>query len=105
MDLLYSRYSNPMEFMRPYIDSGRFGEFVEEIISAENQRRKEQEEKEDDEKLWIAYVYSRTDMSYPEWKKCVLTPVAPESDSAPRRRDEDMTSEDINRIMNHLFPA
>lgn len=105
MDLLYSRYSNPMEFMRPYIDSGRFGEFVEEIISAENQRRKEQEEKADDEKLWIAYVHSYSDKSYNDWKNDVLTPVSRESATAPRRRDEDMTSEDINRIMNHLFPA
>lgn len=105
MDLLYSRYSNPREFMRPYIDSGRFGEFVEEIIRAENQRRKEQEEKADDEKLWIAYVHSRSDKAYNDWKTDVLTPVSRGGSTAPRKRDEDMTNEDIARLMNRLFPS
>ena len=44
MDLLYSRYASPNEFMNLYIEQGRFGEFVWNIVNLENTRRKEQAE-------------------------------------------------------------
>lgn len=68
MDLLYSRYSNPLEFMRLYIDQGRFGEFVSNIIDAENKRLKEKYEKENEDKLWQMYIHSYSDKSFIEWK-------------------------------------
>lgn len=68
MDLLFSRYASPMDFMRLYIEQGRFGEFVNQIINLENERKKEEAEKEDDNKLWIAYVHSMSDMPFSEWK-------------------------------------
>lgn len=91
--------------MRLYIEQGRFGEFVEETISAENRRRTEQAEKEDEEKLWIAYVHSYSDKSYNDWKEEVLTPASHESTGAPRKRDDDMTNDDIDNLINRLFPA
>lgn len=103
MDLLYSRYSNPMEFMRLYIDQGRFGEFVTEIITQENKRRKEQAEKEDDERLWTAYVHSYSDKSFIEWKSELLRPVR-QTKSGTGKRDEDMTKDDIDKLLNRLFP-
>lgn len=105
MDLLYSRYSNPMEFMRLYIDQGRFGEWVGEIIAAENKRRKEQAEKEDEEKLWNMYVHSYSDLSFMEWKAEVLRPVEPERPARPRKRDDDMTKADIDNLLKRLFPG
>ena len=69
MDLLFSRYASPLDFMKLYIDQGRFGEFVEEIINLENKRKKEQQEKEDDDKLWQAYIRSMSEKSFTEWKK------------------------------------
>ena len=69
MDLLFSRYASPLDFMKLYIDQGRFGEFVEEIINLENKRKKEQQEKEDDDKLWQAYIRSMSEKSFTDWKK------------------------------------
>ena len=68
MDLLFSRYASPLDFMKLYIDQGRFGEFVEGIINLENKRRKEEQEKEDDDKWWQAYIHSMSDQSFIEWK-------------------------------------
>lgn len=73
MDLLFSRYASPMDFMRLYIEQGRFGEFVNQIINLENERKKEEAEKEDDNKLWIAYVHSMADIPFKAWKDGLLT--------------------------------
>ena len=69
MDLLFSRYASPLDFVKLYINQGRFGEFVEGIISLENKRKKEQQEKEDDDKLWQAYIRSMSEKSFIEWKQ------------------------------------
>lgn len=68
MDLLFSRYASPLDFMKLYINQGRFGEFVEGIISLENKRRKEEKEKEEDDKLWQAYIRSMSEKSFSDWK-------------------------------------
>ena len=68
MDLLFSRYASPLDFMKLYINQGRFGEFVEGIIDLENKRRKEEEEKENDNKLWQAYIRSMSEKSFVDWK-------------------------------------
>ena len=69
MDLLFSRYASPLDFMKLYIEQGRFGEFVEGIVSLENKRKKEEKEKEDDDKLWQAYIRSMSEKSFIDWKK------------------------------------
>ena len=58
-----------MELMHIYIENGRFGEFVTEIIDMENKRRNEETEKEDDNKLWLAYILSMSNKPFNEWKK------------------------------------
>ena len=68
MDLLFSRYASPLDFMKLYINQGQFGEFVEGIISLENKRRKEEKEKEEDDKLWQAYIRSMSEKSFSDWK-------------------------------------
>lgn len=102
MDLLFSRYASPFEFIRLYIEQGRFGEFVTEIISAENKRRKEQAEKEDEEKLWAAYIHSYSDKSYSDWKSEIMRPASRERERS-KKRDEDMTKADIDNLMKRLF--
>lgn len=69
MDLLYHRYSNPLELMHQYINTGRFGEFVTEILSMDAKRKQEEAEKEEDNKLWLAYILSMSDKPFNEWKK------------------------------------
>lgn len=101
MDLLYQRYASPFEFMRLYIEQGRFGEFVKEIVTAENKRRNEQAEKEWDDRLWIAYIRSGLEnTSFDEYKALVLKPVSRQSTG---KKDEDMTEEDINNLLKKLF--
>jgi hypothetical protein len=69
MDLLFSRYASPMEFMKLYIDNGRFGEFVEEVLALDRKRKDEEEEKEKDNKLWTAYLLSGAkNKTFAEWK-------------------------------------
>ena len=100
MDLLYSRYANPQELMRLYIDNGRFGEFVNEIVIDENKRRKEQAEKDVDDRLWIAYVHSYSDLSFDDYKATVMKPASPHSSG---KKDDDMTKDDIDNLLNRLF--
>ena len=52
MDLLYSRYSNPLEFMHLYMEQGRFGEFVTNILEMDQKRKQEEAEKENERNLW-----------------------------------------------------
>lgn len=68
MDLLYSRYASPMELMSIYINQGRFGEFVSEVVRLDNERKQEESEKEEDNKLWLAYLMSMSDVSFSKWK-------------------------------------
>ena len=69
MDLLFSRYASPMEFMKIYINNGRFGEFVTEILAMDAKRKEEEAKKEDDNKLWTAYLLSGAKgQTFTEWK-------------------------------------
>lgn len=101
MDLLYSRYSSPFEFMRLYMEQGRFGEFVNEIIRQENQRRKEQVEETETQMLWTAYIHSGSDKSFVDWKSDILKPEAAGQNG--RNKDDHMTKADIDNLMTRLF--
>ena len=46
MDLLYSRYASPMEFMNVYIEQECFGEFVTKILEMETERKEQEAQKE-----------------------------------------------------------
>lgn len=69
MDLLYSRYSSPLELVRLYIDQGRFGELVTEILKMNAEQKREKAEKEDEQRLWELYLHSMSDQSFNDWKR------------------------------------
>ena len=81
--------------MRTYIKHGRFGEFVDNIINAENKRRKEEAEKENEHKLWTMYIHSMSDKSFIDWKKGLMEQKEPESYS--------MTNEQVEAEKQHAM--
>ena len=83
-----------MEFMKAYIDQGRFGEFVSEILEMEAKRK---EEKEEDDRLWIAYVHSMADVSFGEWKRNLFE--RNETESEPVTLS--MTNEQVEETMQN----
>ena len=95
MDLLHSRYASPLDFMRLYIEQGRFGEFVAEIYELDFKRRKEEAEKENEDKLWTMYVHSMSDKSFIDWKKGLMEQKEPESYS--------MTNEQVEAEKQHAM--
>ncbi len=99
MDLLYSRYSSPMDLMVRYINQRRFGAFVQGFMEAEYERRKQEAEKENEWKLWVAYVHSYSDKTYDEWKKQIFGT----STTKPRKSDDGLTDDDIMSIIDAAF--
>lgn len=106
MDLLFSRYASPLDFMKLYIEQGRFGEFVEGIVGLENKRKKEEKEKEDDDKLWQAYIRSMSEKSFMEWKKELQqgSNKQPETLSMTDERVEDV-KEQARGILKNFSPV
>lgn len=100
MDLLFSKYASPFEFMRLYIDNGRFGEFVSEIIASENKRKQEEAQREEDRKWWELYLHSFSDKSFSEWKEEVTKAT---NSKQIGKKDAEMTNEDVDSIIKHLF--
>lgn len=90
MDLLYSRYASPFEFMGLYIMQGRFGEFVSEIAYMDFKRKKEEAEKRNDDRLWSLYIRSMSDKTFEEWKEGLKTSKVPENYS--------MSNEEIGKV-------
>ena len=91
-----------MDLVKLYIEQERFGEFVNEVITAENQRKKEQAEKEEDDKLWLAYLLGNADgKTFSDWKSSIIRPSSPNSNG---KRDDDMTNADVDNLLNRLFP-
>ena len=101
MDLLYSRYANPMELLGSYINRGRFGEFVSSFVESEYKRRKEEIDKDDDLKLWIMYCHSYSDKSYRDWKNDIL---GIGKNGKKKTKDADLTDEGVKAILDDLFP-
>lgn len=94
MDLLFSRYASPMEFMKMYINNGRFGEFVTEILAMDAKRKEEEAKKEDDNKLWTAFLLSGAkEQTFNEWKAGLTQKEEPVSYS--------MTTEQIEAEKQH----
>jgi len=100
MDLLYSRYSSPMDLVGRYIKQRRFGKFVRAFIEEEHERKKKEAEKENEWMLWIAYVHSYSDKSFSDWKKTIM-----KSESTTRKRGSDasLTDKDVQSIIDGLF--
>ena len=100
MDLLYTRYANPMELVALYIDRGRFGTFVEQLVQADYQSKCEAAEKENDWKLWMMFINSASGETFSQWKQRVC----PSAKEPSRGHDEDLTDADKERIVKKLFP-
>lgn len=104
MDLLYSKYSNPLDLISMYINRGRFGEFVESIIKAENDRIQEEAEKDNDWKLWTMYTQllaagHTENESFLDWKERVCKPTA----NTTKPSDADLTEAGMKSILDRLF--
>lgn len=102
MDLLYSRYSNPMELVRSYIRRGRFGEFVTGFIQAENERRRAEAKRDEDLKEWIAYVHSYSDKSFNDWKAQLIGSATTKS-AKKTGGDYDLDEKRAQEIIDSLF--
>lgn len=107
MDLLYSRYASPLDLINRYLNSGRFGEFVDSFLTAEYERRKEDAEKDEDWKLWVMYCLhihslAAENETFEEWKKRVIrNPTG----NTKANQDAELTDDGINAILNNLFSA
>lgn len=90
MDLLYSRYASPFEFMSLYIEQGRFGEFVFELYEMFAEREKNKAEKENDDRLWSLYIRSLSEKSFTDWKADL------HSNTGEDSGNKTVTGEDVN---------
>lgn len=61
MDLIFKRYSSPFILLDNYLRLGRFDEFVDEVIKANNE--------DETYKVWLLKVH---DKSYEEFREEVL---------------------------------
>ena len=50
----------------------------------------------------MMYINSMTEMTYGEWKESVQKNT---SDKTRKNKDDDLTDDGINAIMNKLFPS
>lgn len=100
MDLIYSRYSSPLELIRLYIEQERFGELVMEILNLDCQRKKRELEDKEDEKLWFAYLLSVHEESFEDWKKGLFQTART---VAGKAGDMNMTEDDISNIISSTF--
>ena len=100
MDMLYSRYSNPMDLMNSYIRRGRFGAFVQNFMDQERERQKAEAEKDDEWRLWIAYVHSHSDQSFNDWKADLLGGA---KRTGRTGGDHDLDDKSITAIIDRLF--
>ena len=76
---------------------------MENIISAENKRRKEEAEKEEEHKLWTMYIHSMSDKSFIDWKKGLMEQKKPESYSMTNEQVES-TIQDSKGILQRISP-
>ena len=101
MDLLYSRYSNPLELMNTYINQGRFGDFVAGFCESEYNRKKEEAERDEENRLWTAYMFSSSKLNFSEWKKELYNKG---NSTTAKGGDESLDNEGIKAIISDLFP-
>lgn len=104
MDLLYSRYAGPTQFMSTYIEQGRLGEFVSFVIGEDNKRRKEAAQKEKDDKLWLAYIHNMTDQSFHDWKSGLMEKQEPVSYTMTDKQ-VDAVKQQAKEILNKFSPV
>ena len=103
MDLLYSRYASPMDLVNLYLEQGRFGEFVTNIIELEHERKKAEAEKETDSRLWSMFIQCDVPegTTFEKWKEDALK--RSKEQGKAHTKDENMTKQDIQNIMDKFF--
>ena len=103
MDMLYARYSSPMDLISTYINRGRFGDFIKGFLQTENERRKAEADKDEDLKMWMAYVHSYSDKSFNDWKAGLMGG----STKTGRKTggDYDLDEKRAQEIIDNLFPG
>lgn len=84
--------------MNLYINSGRFGEFVTEILLTEKRRKEDFAKKENEDKWWSLYLHSYSEKSYNQWK-AELTG----KDETEDTTTTNTTTEDVDSIIKRLF--
>lgn len=107
MDMLYARYSSPMDLLSTYINRGRFGDFIKGFLQAENDRKKAEADRDEELKEWIAYVHSDTEKSFIDWRaELIERAEAKTGNKAGNKtgKDEDLDDKGIQDIIGKLFP-
>lgn len=102
--MLYQKYSCPMDLITCYINRGRFGEFVDEFLTLEYERRKAEAEKQQHRDLWDMYIHSYTGESFNKFKERVLGPVSTTQGGTTRANsDTDLDEQGADAIISDLF--
>lgn len=104
MDMLYARYSCPMDLMGHYINQGRFGEFVDEFMKLEYERMKAEADRQQHRDLWEMFIHSEFTGTFEEYKERVLKPVSTTKGGTTRANsDTDLTEQGADAIISGLF--
>ena len=88
-----------MEFMKIYINQGRFGEFVSEIARMRNEQKKEEAEKEENNRLWTAYLLSGSDKPFLTWKDELTIQPEPQ-ETVKKSNSLSMTDSEVEAAKN-----
>ena len=74
-DLLYKRYSNPLELLQQMVEIGQLAEFIDELMQIR-----------DEEFMWEYYLHTVCrEMSFDEFKRRSSQPEEPETISKDRK--------------------
>lgn len=104
MDMLYQKYSCPMDLMNTYINRGRFGTFVDEFLTLEYERMKAEAKKQQHRELFDMYIHSTFTGTFEEYEKLVLKPDSTTNGGTTRANsDTDLTEQGADDIISSLF--
>ena len=102
--MLYQKYSCPMDLMAMYINRGRFGEFVQEFLTLEYERRKDEADRQQHCDLWAMFVHSEFTGTFEEFKERVLKPVSTTKGGTTRANsDADLDEQGAEEIISTFF--
>lgn len=100
--MMYQRYTCPLEFMKLYIDSGQFGEFVSDIIKADRKRKQEEAEQKNERQMWELYLHSMSEKSFNDWKSDLLSQSQKTSPPASHAMSDAQVNKTINESRDIL---
>ena len=88
-DLLYNRYSNPLELLQQMFETGQLCDFIDEIVQIRNEELQEKT-------MWEYYLHTVCrEMSFEEFMKRSKQPAEPETISKDRMTEIVKRSLDI----------